>query len=124
MGVFKKNIAKKNGKDTIFVGANVPLQANMYLTLYSLATGTSKSQLIANLTKQFQETFQEEISTADLVKLVAANGVKLLELESKKTNFSSIKFFNEMKKELLKKGVLSETADLIIINIKDETKHQ
>lgn len=123
MGIFKKNISN-NPNTTIFVGANLPLQVNMYLTLYSLATGISKSKLIANLVSQFQETTVVDMSIDTLIVEVAKKGFASFCIECKHPSFSSVKFFNDMKKELLKKGIDSKTCLSVIQKVKDETKHQ
>lgn len=123
MGIFRKHISKEPN-DTVFVGANVPLHINTYLTLYSIASSISKSKLITNLIAQLKEDTEEELDLNKLIAQVSAKGYVSYEIERTKTPFSNIKFFNDMKNELLKKGIDNDTCQTIINNVKNEAKHK
>jgi len=129
MGIFRKNITKESN-DVVFVGANLPLQVNTYLTIYSIATGISKSKIIANLVTQFKEGIsfekgmENDMSLDELIEQVAVKGSSSFTIEYKKSGFSSTKFFNDMRTELSKKGIDEKTCTKIINKVKNEAKHK
>lgn len=123
MKIFSKKITKESN-DVVFVGANMPLQSNVYLTLYSIATGISKSKIVSNLVSNFKEQTEIEISLEELINQVAVKASEAFKIESKKVGFSTTKFYNEMHSQLNKKGIDGATCTEIINNVKNEAKHK
>lgn len=99
----KKNTVKE--KAVKFVGVNIPLPLNSYLTLYAIATSSSKSALICNQMDEWKETQEELMPIEEVIKLVVENVMKECPPKSKKIEGALIHFLKRVKTELIQKGI-------------------
>lgn len=117
MTIFNKKV-KQRVQDSKFVGAHLPSQLYSYLSLYTLATGESKNQIIVDVLENWKldgdVDEDKEMKLIEECAQIAFSDFK----NKKKANFQW--FLNEVEYELTKKGITKEVISVIIEKIKNE----
>jgi hypothetical protein len=123
MSIFRVQSKKVLDKGTRFVGVQLPQQLSSFLSLYSIANGSTKTAVLSDIVeawvKQQQKLTNEE---SLIVKLIARAKV---ELDSRKTKgvkgpYSATNLLStELRKELKRKGFTTALIDRIINELKD-----
>lgn len=122
MTVFKKTISE-NIQARKFVGGHIPLQTYTYLTLFGLSEGISKSSIINQLLRTWQDDNKTAKPLEALENETALQAVKQYRAagESKR---NLIKFRIALHSELKRKDILPISISNILKIFTDETKDQ
>ena len=119
MTLFSKKITGKN-KDVKFAGVNFPLLLNSYLTLYTIATSTSKSALICNQMEEWKENQMEIMPLEELIELVVEKALEACPKKEVRIDGALKHFLNRLKKELVKKGIEKDIVSEILKKVTHE----
>ena len=112
---------KSKRDDYKLVGVQVPPRVHNYLTLYTLAKGTTKAELLMELIETWMEQGVldvKERSEKELIKELferICKEWKELKLKKPRSNFDEFK--TRLKSELLKKGLEERQVTEIIIKL-------
>lgn len=103
MGLLPKKTKRENYR---LVGASMPPQVHIYLTLYTLAKEIGKTDVIAQLLEAWTEERRKEESEDILIKeLVGRIQRKWFELKKEKTSMTFDDYKIKMTQELVSKGL-------------------
>ena len=106
--------AKSQSKLSKFMGVFLPPWIQQYLNLYALAKGITKSEIVRG---QIERWLKEQPLTSELL-LEIINKLQE-EWDSKKDKGENITFYiDEVKRELIHKGVNDDNIQMIINGIK------
>ncbi len=119
MTLFSKKHTVKE-KAVKFVGVNLPLPLNSYLTLYSIAFITSKSALICNQMDEWEDTQKGLVPIEEIIQLVVENVMKGYTERDKKVSGTLVNFLKKLKEELIQKGIEKETINKITKKVRHE----
>ena len=119
MTLFSKKHTVKE-KAVKFVGVNIPLPLNSYLTLYSIATSTSKSALICNQMDEWKENQEELVPIEEVIQLVVENVMKGYNEKGKRISGTLLHFLKKVRKELIQKGIEKEVINKITKKVRHE----
>jgi len=109
MPVFKINDKRSGYK---LIGAMMPPWVHIYMTLYSLAKGTTKSKII---TKLLEEWMEQEPEYAILIeKLVNRLVLKWNAIKSSKLDITFTEYIKDVERELIAKGIPENDVKTII----------
>ncbi len=114
----KKHTVKE--KAVKFVGVNLPLPLNSYLTLYSIAMSTSKSPLICNQIEEWKEIQEELMPIEELIDLVVEKAMEECPEKDKRIEGALLYFLKRLKKELVQKGIEDEVIRKILKKVRHE----
>lgn len=118
MGIFNKKAVSNeaNGK---FIGAWLPLVLSDYLTLYSVATGIAKSQIVLEqMTAWKTKNCKSELNESDLIKMLSDIAIEnYSSLNSKRISITM--FCNTVKAELRRKKITERSISRIIKRIQN-----
>ena len=115
MTLFSKKHTVKE-KAVKFVGVNLPLPLNSYLTLYSIATSTSKSAVICNQMDEWKDTQEELMPIEEVIELVVEKAME----ECPEKNNRIKGFLKRLEDELIKKRIEEEIIGLILKKVQHE----
>jgi len=119
MSILKKNIDKEKTKDTSFLGIHFPKEDAIFLSLYSLSTGESKSTIIKSFLNSWLEEKRKTITVEKLIEDTAIRAYQIWENpDGKRTNFQTFKKL--LKNELRYRGLNIRTINKILNIIIDE----
>lgn len=112
---------KSKRDDYRLVGVQVPPRVHNYLTLYTLAKGTTKAELLLDLIESWIETeglAWESLAEKTLIKELFERTCKeWKELKRKKPRASFDEFKTRLKNELMKKGLDERQVTDILIKL-------
>jgi hypothetical protein len=111
-------LKNENKTDSKLVGVLMPISANNYITLYSLAKGVTKSKIFKPLIEDWLEQQQNKESDEDLLQEIVQRVDTLWKVRksnNKKLQFKT--FRDELEKELAGKGLKEEQIEFIIKEI-------
>ena len=112
MSILKKVTKKTKAIDTDFLGFYFPKELVSYLTLYSLATGRTKTSLVKFPVKNWIASKKEEFPVDDLLKIIAEKSFQTWENPvGKRDNFNTFKSLLRIE---LKNRKLDEYVDKVI----------
>jgi len=113
----------KNNKPTSFVGTQVDVPIGVYISLYCMAKGISKSSFIRGLVERFFKS-DRYIEKDDLLNLVIQRAKKKWILrKSEAVNKETFDDYVDcLKQELCDKGIDAETRVKIANGFKDEER--
>lgn len=100
------------------VGASMPPQVHIYLTLYILAKGIGKTDIVGDLLKDWVEERRKEISEEELVKeLTDRMQKKWWELKKGKTTLTFDDFKIKITQELVSRGLPDDYIVKVLNNV-------
>jgi len=128
MGYFKRDMYEGGKEDTKLVGAVIPTNIVQYLNLFCLVDNRSKSSIIRPMVEKWADKAKVKFPEDKLIALAAEKGFESWCNKSRKRT-SFINALTYQKRELLSKGILETTVDLIIkriVNLKmaDDAKNE
>lgn len=105
------------------IGASLPVRIHAYLTLYSLAKGTTKSKVIKELIEAWITSQREKEPDKTLIEEIIER-VNLQWKVEKNTNPGTTfrEFKEELKLELEKRGVNDRYVSLILMQMEKDGK--
>jgi len=108
----------KKKKDYKLVGAYLSSWVHSYLTLYTLAKGNTKSNVLKELLETWISQQRTFYTDEELIQEIIQRIEIQWKLERKTNPLASFKKFKEdLRKEFLDKGVKDETVNIIIKEI-------
>jgi len=115
MPVYLKKKAKPDNEETTLLGAQVPNSVSIYLSLFCIADGITKSSIIAQLINKWHKKAKKKFSEKDLIELIAKRGwIAWKERKNKKKIFSA--YIKELEREIrgkLPPEMVSEIIQLV-----------
>jgi len=121
MTLFSRKSVTKNG-EVKFVGVQIPLQVNSYLTLYALAAAGSKSAIIQEQLELWKEEHEVTESIGSLIEKISTKAIKTFKDKIIQNETSLKKFLFDVKKELSTKGIDNDSIILILEAIRNGAK--
>jgi len=100
------------------VGVQVPPRVHNYLTLYTLARGITKAELLSALIEGWMEGYKANMSEKELIKELSKRiDIEWKELKQKKPRANFDEFKSRLKYELTKKGLEEQQIAEILIKL-------
>lgn len=121
MGLFKKKL-NQSSDETVFVGAHLPLYLNSFVTMFSLATGNPKSEIIINQIFKWQkDTMKGEFTLDLIIKTLIDKALEdFTDEKLKKASYGLNSFCTKLSNFLEKKGIAEIYINKIIKGVRDE----
>lgn len=114
MGIFTLKSKKKTDEDRM-VGVYIDPQIHSYLSLFTLAKGINKSNLMRSLIASWYERECKDNPPRELVRVLLKKAQEKWDKDKNRLGFSD--FIWQLEKELLSKGVTREHIAIILENI-------
>lgn len=115
MSILKAETTRSNYK---LVGVTLPLRVHSYISLYTLAKGSTKAGLFKELIMTWMNEKKETESDKKLIQQITKRIQKnWASLSEKKPDYKLIVFKTDMEQELLSRGIPPNYIELIIKEI-------
>jgi len=116
MTILKKEAQREGYK---LIGASLPSRIHNYLTLYTLARGTTKTKIIKELLQAWIKSVRKSTTDDDLIKEIVAkaNDRWQKEKNSKKSHKTFDQFCIDLQKELVARDMLDIYIKLVVAGL-------